>query len=111
MRTPQRVEQFHKELEDKKAKALRRAAEQQPVSAGSLAQPAVESTKGVVETEPEVILPTPAPVEEPVADDTAELAAIESMLADQPEVATDEPAEDASAPVASPAQQKSGKRR
>lgn len=102
MRTPQRVEQHNKEIELKRAKALRDAAKH--------TEPA--AVPAVVE---KVAAPEVAPIVndqvETVVDDTAELAEIESMLADQSaEAPADETSEDA--PVAAPqTQQKAGKRR
>ena len=56
MRAPQRVEQFHRELEIKKAKALRNELRRQQDSAGSIQDLVVESPKEAV-----VVVPDPVP--------------------------------------------------
>ena len=60
MRTPQRVEQFHKEVEAKKVKAARDALRRQQDSAGLSASHVVKSTVSTVSDEPEI---SPAAIE------------------------------------------------
>jgi len=103
MRTPLRVEQHKKEIELKRAKALRDSAGQSQVVADV---PAVEN----VEVQP--VVPAAVETVEVLADDTAELPAIESMLADEPaQESVDAISEEVVQDAPAPAQQKTSKRK
>ena len=87
MRTPQRVEQFQKELEIKKAKALRR----QQAAAETASQAVAEIPKDVLAADSVV---NPAVIDEAPAADTQESVLQDaSQESQEVEVAAESPAE------------------